>query len=501
MCSKGLVGFGDRPSLAKGMHRPGCLVPTLLKQPPADPSKEDSVRFKPLCATILAATLAPEWDGRWALSQKEADSLFRLIDTSSPRGRQGKDLGTLDLEDLTSFADDPRSRAKVTDTYPGSVHGIVNSTLVASAFEEFDVDGNKKLDKSEWGEFLERLKEHRIKYLQREAFLHDVLFFGRGKHPWQHKVTRAKADEDDDDRIDIQAAQDIARNLPGFEDAHSASGGKYAKLEGTSFGSGFQGLDPDLWDHDGHRQGCCCFPPGYWGDFLYFSANNHPIHAIFSCDPNHRLNKSDRVILEFTTIFFAFFMTELRHEWVTEQQAPLDFLTNPTLFGLCIVTVPSMVLFKVLTMLFTCPCGNWDASTESPDVVSRKRNLSLIAALTGWLIILALTVFFVLHLVSLFQTIHACHHATVSSADCDATLTRYDRNRLTVFLSRLQAYAMFWLVAFCTTFNPFFAFGSWSDPKHIGNMIGIGKWRLQKQVFKRKCHDISVAKKGGYGGV
>merc|ERR1711963_124176 len=81
-------------------------------------------------------------------------------------------------------------------------------------------------------------------------------------------------------------------------------------IERTQWGILQVGCDPDCVGS--------CIPPGWSQDLFYYSANVHPLHGLFACDPEHRLNWLERVFIEFVTIAFVFCVAGLEYSWVHE---------------------------------------------------------------------------------------------------------------------------------------------------------------------------------------
>jgi len=83
----------------------------------------------------------------------------------------------------------------------------------------------------------------------------------------------------------------------------------------------------------------------------------------------------------------------------------------------------------------------------------------------------------------------------------DSASTNYDRGdaRARFFgalFSRCLSYIIYWLTVLCVYFNPLVACGQ-TDPfpepgfecklAFLGDMSGIGQWRIQKQYFQNMC--------------
>merc|ERR1712048_1532716 len=79
---------------------------------------------------------------------------------------------------------------------------------------------------------------------------------------------------------------------------------------------------------------CISMPPGWWADLCYYSANQHPLHGIFACDPVHPLNWFERLQMEIATIAFTFFTLYIEHQWIAEALPTFD----PAMRSLCVTT-------------------------------------------------------------------------------------------------------------------------------------------------------------------
>merc|ERR1712070_663722 len=51
---------------------------------------------------------------------------------------------------------------------------------------------------------------------------------------------------------------------------------------------------------------------GWRHDFYYFTSNVHPLHGILCCDPVHPLTRSERIMMEVTTLLYNYWQA---HEY------------------------------------------------------------------------------------------------------------------------------------------------------------------------------------------
>jgi hypothetical protein len=228
---------------------------------------------------------------------------------------------------------------------------------------------------------------------------------------------------------------------------------------------------------------CCCTAPSWWQDFVYYSANNHPVHGIFSCSPAHRLSRRERICMEVAAICFCFLTTLLRHNWVDDDKAPHEILTHKYAFSLFVVTIPSMIVFKIHWILFTFPCG-----VPHPDrhqvIKSCAYLMSAFSDLIGYLFTLAF----------IGAMGYAAYYMTTLGNESYVTM-ELDANITMVVLSRVQSYVIYWLLMLGIYFNPWLAWGE-PDPKVpkgcISDIVGLGQWQIEKLRFQNKCVDTLI---------
>lgn len=212
------------------------------------------------------------------------------------------------------------------------------------------------------------------------------------------------------------------------------------------------------------------FPPGWRSDFHYYSANNHPLHGIVASDPHSRLSRNEWLLLEVATIGFMVCTGNLQESWVLEKQAPIAILSNPRIFKLAIVTIPGVLVWQMLFFLFTCPTCLVDESSSTSAVKSKAHWWSHLGEKIGHFCM-------GLGLLANIWILHKTHMIG------ETTIIE------TVVVSRLEGYIISWLMMLLLTFNPFLAWGQ-PDPKGgfcLGEYIGIGQWRIEKQRFQHHC--------------
>jgi len=421
----------------------------------------------PACALVLVA-LSDEYayTGRWSLDASERLQLFEKIEAAG--GRWAGD-GRLTLDEFRRFLHNETTAAEV-DLFPASVHGLLNEDMVAEAFKSFDHDGSGFLDAREWDDFIQTLSAMHLKYLMKVAFQQWRTFWGRDQ-PWRppgHEQALVEMAKPSVLRRILEKAAGSSlvplASTPRQEDLQMLPG---SCLNQEGFGvrrwNTFQlGRDPDC-------VGSSWLPPGWSSDFCYYSANNHPLHGIFACDPKHRLSRLERIGMEFATFGLAITTSRLERIWVQEGQAPLQVLSNPRVFSLVVVTLPGLLLWHTLWFLFTCPRCNVDKARSSVAVIKRAKRWKWAGAFLGHSLL------------------------WLGFASIVAWRMRHSQeggwNRPELLAARLQGYLVTWVCMLVFYLNPFVAWGQ-PDPKGkpvAGEIIGLGQWRIEKQRFQLRC--------------
>eukprot|EP00756_Hemistasia_phaeocysticola_P064075 Hpha_TRINITY_DN7519_c0_g1::TRINITY_DN7519_c0_g1_i1::g.18899::m.18899 len=480
-------------------HRPRCLVPTLYENGGRDGHIFGALESFVMCAMYAPPAKAPKpekrgwcdcrpddsdavevdswrFDGHWKPTEAQIEELFHSIDHSGDRG--------LTRREIQAFATSAENTSMVRRKYPASIHGVVNEELVIHAFDHLDRDGDGELDLDEFKALLAQLEKEKIKFLLAHAFVAYRTFYGRGNVKWRSFFNPP------DVGIDPVEAWKICEDLEVRREDEP--------LEGTNEGNGvICGREPDG-----------LFPTGYWSDFYYYSANVHPIHGIFACDPSHRLAPIERLALELATIGYCFWSNKLNTEWTVEKRAPFDFLEDPTVFSLTVVTVGGMFVWYLLYYLFICPWGSYDGTEMSGRMINYKKNITWYNQVVGWFITAAL---FILLVIFVYRHIMMFMCDTQSHV-CVEAVKQVRAEVAEVLTARIRSYFISWGLQFFAWFNPIFAWGSWTNSSHIGNMFGIGQWKLERRIFKMKCHDIYLThihgghhpaqgKQGDYGAI
>eukprot|EP00928_Gymnodinium_smaydae_P100035 TRINITY_DN970_c2_g1_i1.p1 TRINITY_DN970_c2_g1~~TRINITY_DN970_c2_g1_i1.p1 ORF type:complete len:456 (-),score=94.13 TRINITY_DN970_c2_g1_i1:70-1437(-) len=418
---------------------------------------------------VLVSLADKHWSGQWRLSREQKLELFRQIEADA-EGRGGRS-GSLTKDDIHAFASNERHREMVLEL-PGAAHGLLNNALVGEVLSAVDGDRSASLDRAEWDSFLERLEAFHLRYLLKRSFQNFQAFYGRGQ-PWlSSKGLRGMSSKD------LRAAAGKAWVADGTARGEVAEMVGLAE-EGTALKEGGEGLAPPRKrlplfqagvdpDSTGTR-----LPPGWWEDLYYYSSNNHPLHGILAADQRHRLSRKERLAMEMATISFLLMTLRLHLLWVDAGAAPLAMLANDSVFGLLVVTLPGMGIWWSLFLLFTCPCAFVDKSQVEWAQAKRLHRRSQLAGRVGYALV-------ALGIAGLLW--HAARVAVDGS--------RLGRVSI-VLRGRLRSYVITWVVQALVYFNPWISWGQPdpSAPLCLGDYIGLGQWRVEKQRFQHRCLD------------
>lgn len=159
--------------------------------------------------------------------------------------------------------------------------------------------------------------------------------------------------------------------------------------------------------------------------------------------------------------------------WLAGMNADVKF-ANGFVFTTVFATLPGIVLWWALFLLFTCPkLGIIDEAKSKRDDVARARKWRCVGELFGYLIAL-----FVLIGVLVFAFYGQKY---ISLGD----------NTVVVVRGRLRGYLVFWFLQTFVYFNPLVA---WGQPDSstttfglLGDLTGLGQWRIERQRFQWIC--------------
>ncbi|CAK0908080.1 unnamed protein product [Prorocentrum cordatum] len=430
-------------------------APTLLdEEGPPPPSGQDASLleaverhpFQAQCALVLSVTdLGEGWAGTWKVGAADYDKLksemFCEIDGSAQKN------GNISWEDFEAYCEEHTEEIL---KGPSLFHGMLHESSRHKAFETFDGDGHAGLSRAEFDAFVRSLQGQHLQHLLRRAHLQGRAFWGR--------------------RAGARGAE--VRSERGLEVVRAVvDAAALQEADGSARPTGrlLLGRDADIELADG---GVCLgvFALGWWEDFKYYSANNHPLHGILMCDPGHPLDWKERLMMEISTLCYTWFVMQT----ATQLSDAADAITwGPEGKALCSVlftTITGMVWWYALFMLFTVPCTDVDESAESASKVAKMKTIRRSCEAVGYFLVLSAV---------LMATWSLWVHT--------------DYVARPVLLGRLKAYAISWLLMFFLQFNPVVAFGN-SDPAQkptlidkLAAIIGIGQWRIEKMTFQYLC--------------
>jgi len=483
---------------------------------PTMPSKADCIKKHPLCffcspnlkendgtldfakaCSLVAVALGDtDWWGRYRIDDDEADHLRKDVEAASKKKRNeaaGCEDGQVQLSELKDFAFDVANK-EVLLKHASCLHGLMKEVFLNEVFKTFDVDNDKCLDAIEWKEFLDHLAAMNLEHLVAIGHVAFRAFFGRGQpwdlHPENFSWNVIQGDlisaagrfgqelKDalaDDETVDQQISDGSApKQRSEFWNMDNEI---FDSLIGSIRGSllapsGFQaGKDPDC--KSWHP-----FPPGWWQDVYYYSANNHPLHGIFMCDPIHPLSWIERVCMEIATWGFTMGTSLMHRRWVEENHAPLEFLSDEQTFSMLMVTIPGLIVWWTLFLLFTCKRGQVNHA-HSTQVQTKK---------AWWMRCVGASFAYFFCVAGVAYTIYFFVEKVLNkNQEVEPYLER-------LVIARLKSYLLFWFLIFFVYFNPLISWGT-PDPNKpqtgIGDLIGLGQWRIEKQRFQVKCARVA----------
>lgn len=424
------------------LQTPGRCVPTLYAV------DTDPPEFDPACTLVLCALSDESWNGKFSMTAQEQDELLKKIEAGcSARGRRRID-DRLTRDEFYYFLEIEAHRAHLR-SLPSYVHGMLSWRIVEECFDLFISDGSDSMDCKDWVFFLQVLSLLHLQYFLREALMQSRAFFGRGQ-PWWHVQYP--------DILCQAAGKSFEVHFGGLDnDCESAPMMSSPKLR--THARHFCQFGPD------DESSFLC-PPGWWWDLCYYSANNHPLHGICACDPSHCLSKLKRFAMEMGAIGASVITVHLKTLLVTDDHGPLTELRHPVVFTLVVATIPGMIMWHVLYYLFLHPHAHIEESRSKPPRGMRC------AEIIGYLVVA------IGSLSNIWMFIALIYGIRMTSLHGWA-----------VFVGRVAGWSFSWLYMLLVTFNPVIAWGQ-PDPTEqslLGDFIGLGQWRIEKQRFQTLC--------------
>jgi hypothetical protein len=158
-------------------------------------------------------------------------------------------------------------------------------------------------------------------------------------------------------------------------------------------------------------------------------------------------------------------------EWIKTHKNDFGFVTN-----LLYVTLPGMVLWYILSFLFTMPCANVNEASDSPAEIHRGRIVRRVGAVTGHLITLLGFAGLAMVMIYLQDSDH------------------FKESLILVARGRIKGYLIAWILMVSVCFNPFAALGN-TDPDQssytvldkLCDCVALGQWRIEKMRFQNLC--------------
>lgn len=444
-----LAAYGAEESTCR---RPGANF-RVDKPPP-----NDIVMHASPTLALVAGDMKYLEMGRWTLRKEERHELLKKMDVTGSRDTHQKNKdgdGTLDEHDFKTFCASEKNRRWVTETLPASAHALACHSLTKRAFEHFDKNNDKVLDLPEFLLFMDFIAQVRLRYLQQMSLVSFRAYWGRDQ---------SEASNGGDTQCHVK---NLVAHLKTKCDAELAKPGCQLR---NSIQYGF----PLVQDWKGWR-----------ADLYYYSANLHPLHGIWGCDANNRLERLDRLMMEVAVLFYIFWVQAERERWIDNgwsYPGPDWLLPDDTYYRWLLQTGPSMVLFYMLLFLFTTPrCGTVDESSAEPRVIKRARSITTAGDAIGNLLVIAL--------------IGGCIHRVCFHEDGFASNARLMSR--CIFLSlyaRANAYLCAWASYVGVYFNPFIAWGSTVPANEkqplfalLGDLCGLGQWYIEYRKVWMTC--------------
>jgi len=192
-------------------------------------------------------------------------------------------------------------------------------------------------------------------------------------------------------------------------------------------------------------------------------------------DQCNRFNKTERAITEVLTISFAVVLIRSRASYVVQNLAPVPMLTNGFWYDLIVLTIPGMILWQFIFLLFTCPrLGMANPSKQQRSQVRTAEMFTTLGAMIAY--------------VTCFVMVTAVVADEARRYKLTAVILWQ------VLQSRFKAYFISWAFYLLVPFNLLIAWGT-SEPldkkNTFADWIGIGQWRIEKQRFQGRLCDAA----------
>jgi len=145
---------------------------------------------------------------------------------------------------------------------------------------------------------------------------------------------------------------------------------------------------------------------------------------------------------------------------------------NDFVFITVFATLPGVVLWWVLFLLFTKP-GIIDQASSKKEDIARARKWQCVGETFGYLIAVCVLI------------------GVLAFAFYGRKYISLEDNTVVVIRGRVRGYFVFWFLQTFVYFNPLVA---WGQPDSttttfgfLGDLIGLGQWRIERQRFQWIC--------------
>mmetsp|Transcript_150342 Transcript_150342/g.277271 ORF Transcript_150342/g.277271 Transcript_150342/m.277271 type:complete len:218 (+) Transcript_150342:3-656(+) len=176
--------------------------------------------------------------------------------------------------------------------------------------------------------------------------------------------------------------------------------------------------------------------------------------------------------MEMGAIGISIITVHLKNLWAMEHHAPITELRHPVVFNLVVVTLPAILTWHVLYYLFVCPHLHLDESRNYRARAMRARRISCVGETIAYIIVA------IGCLSDIWMFIALIYGISMTNLHIWAVL-----------FGRIGGWIFSWLYMVLVIFNPFIAWGQ-PDPTgrcSLGDVIGLGQWRIEKQRFQTLC--------------
>ncbi|KAK3280464.1 hypothetical protein CYMTET_11688, partial [Cymbomonas tetramitiformis] len=231
---------------------------------------------------------------------------------------------------------------------------------------------------------------------------------------------------------------------------------------------------------------------GWAEDYWYYVSNTHALLGVFLCDPLHPLDFIERFLLEVTCLGFTLAMTAAHNNGFEKEDVPfyirplLDEFdhskkelhlhnTPPSVSLLLMVTIPVILIRKVLYYILACPCTTAWRHRQRPSVKIATYSLNTLGKLTTLFVSIFGLTFFVL--------------GFTASADLNKHFP------LEFAYSQGSAWILSLVIPVLLNFNPCYH----TQGFQICGVVVAGNWGDERAIEKTGEAENTGGKKDAYG--